>query len=166
MISYKSEEGIFNFRVAAVIIHNNKVLLHRDENDNFWALPGGRCEMLEFSKDTIQREMQEEINEKINVNKLLWIVENIFNHKSENNHEIGLYYSANFVEDSPAINQDEFFGIENTHKLVFKWFDLDTIKDVTIYPIFLREKLNLLPQDIEQIMINQIDEFCLKKVNS
>jgi len=157
MISYKSEEGIFNFRVAAVIIHNNKILLHRGENDNFWALPGGRCEMLEFSKHTIQREMQEEINEKINVNKLLWIVENIFNHKSENNHEIGLYYSANFVENSPAVNKDEFFGIENTHKLVFKWFDLDTIKDVTIYPIFLREKLNLLPQDIEQIMINQIN---------
>jgi len=112
MISYKSDEGIFNFRVAAVIIHNNKVLLHRDENDNFWALPGGRCEMLEFSKDTIQREMQEEINEKINVNKLLWIVENIFNHKSENNHEIGLYYSANFVENSQAINKNEFFGIE------------------------------------------------------
>ena len=151
MISIKSKIGIFNFRVAAIIIHNNKVLLHRSEHENLWSLPGGRCEMMEFSKETIQRELLEEINETVNVKDLIWIVENKFIHNSVNNHELGLYYKTELRANSSIKNKNEFFGVEDTHKLIFKWFKLTEIKDKNIYPVFLKEKLNSLPNSIEHI---------------
>jgi len=51
----------FNYRAVGVALHGGKVLLHRAEKDPFWALPGGRVELLEAAGDTLRREMQEEL---------------------------------------------------------------------------------------------------------
>ena len=34
-----------NIRVAGVLIHNNKVLTHKDVNKDHYALPGGRIQI-------------------------------------------------------------------------------------------------------------------------
>ena len=47
MITYLEGGRRFNLRVAGVAIHKEQVLLHRAESDDFWALPGGRAEMME-----------------------------------------------------------------------------------------------------------------------
>jgi hypothetical protein len=44
MISYKTGSNKFQFRAASIILHNNKVLLQRQSNDNLWFIPGGRVE--------------------------------------------------------------------------------------------------------------------------
>ena len=46
-----------NVRAAGVIIHNGKILVHRNMNSNHYALIGGRVEIGENSADTIKREM-------------------------------------------------------------------------------------------------------------
>ena len=61
MISYKEEQNKFNFRVGAIIKKENKVLIHRLKNFDFWLLPGGRVEMLEDTKKAILRELNEEL---------------------------------------------------------------------------------------------------------
>lgn len=45
-----------NVRAAGVIIHNKKILVHRDVNKNHYCLPGGRVEIGENSAKTIERE--------------------------------------------------------------------------------------------------------------
>ncbi len=46
------------YRVACVVTHRDKVLLHRAEEDSFYALPGGSVEFGETSIEALHREMQ------------------------------------------------------------------------------------------------------------
>jgi 8-oxo-dGTP pyrophosphatase MutT (NUDIX family) len=62
MITFARENVWFALRVAGVAIHDGHVLLHRAECDDFWALPGGRAELLEPAAESLIREMQEEVN--------------------------------------------------------------------------------------------------------
>ena len=50
-----------NVRAGVVIIHNNKILLHRNVNSDHYAMIGGRVEIGENSEHTIKREVQEEL---------------------------------------------------------------------------------------------------------
>ena len=46
-----------NIRAAGVIIHNGKMLVHRNINNNHYAIIGGRVEIGENSADTVKREI-------------------------------------------------------------------------------------------------------------
>ena len=50
-ITIELEDYILNIRAAVVIIHNDKVLVHRNINSNHYALVGGRVEL---GEDTIK----------------------------------------------------------------------------------------------------------------
>lgn len=50
-ITFKATEGIFNYRVAGIIIHNNKLLIMRDGEDSHYYLPGERVKMNESSNE-------------------------------------------------------------------------------------------------------------------
>jgi ADP-ribose pyrophosphatase YjhB (NUDIX family) len=78
MICFKKNNIKFNYRIAGISIYNKHVLLHRTIKDNFWSLPGGRCELLENSKDCIIREYKEEMNIEITVGRPLFFVEHDF----------------------------------------------------------------------------------------
>lgn len=66
----------FNYRVAGVLVRGNMVLLHKEEKDQYWYLPGGRCELMETSVETLVREFREEANATVTVQRLLWVIEN------------------------------------------------------------------------------------------
>ena len=51
-----------NVRAAAIITHNNKVLMHKDSEVEFYALLGGRVALGEDSMQTIKREILEEMD--------------------------------------------------------------------------------------------------------
>ena len=50
-ISFKTEEGRFNYRVCGIIIHNNKILAMHDERSPYYYLPGGRVQINETAED-------------------------------------------------------------------------------------------------------------------
>lgn len=152
MINFKKENIRFNYRVAGVSIHKNRVLLHRLEKDNFWALPGGRCELLENSRETILREYLEETGFKVIVGRPLWFLENFFSHNGEQFHEISMIYKIDFLEDNVCLDEDVFYGVEESTKIIFKWFRLDEILKLELYPTFLRSALKALPQNLEHII--------------
>ncbi|WP_105616441.1 NUDIX hydrolase [Vallitalea okinawensis] len=155
MICFDRGKNRFNLRVAGVSIYNGRVLLHRTEKDDFWALPGGRNEFNEFSEQTLVREMKEEIDEVVEVNRLLWIVENFFEHESKEFHETSFYYLMDFNEDSLVLTKEEFRGIEGDGYLIYKWFDIEDIDEVEVYPTFIKKKLLNLSPEIEHIMVRE-----------
>lgn len=57
----KKDNCIFRVAVKAVIIHDNKVLLIRDDPDDLWALPGGGIDYGENAEQALIRELHEEI---------------------------------------------------------------------------------------------------------
>ncbi len=153
MLSFDRGDLRFNVRVAGVIFNQNQVLLHKLLSDRFWALPGGRVEFLEPARDTIKREMQEELGIEVRVEKLLWVVDNFFQLNDKSYHELGFYFlisshnHANFYTHSKA-----FKGIEQDKDLIFLWYDLDALEDIELQPKFLQTSLKSLPQATEYIV--------------
>ena len=62
MITLDEAAVSFVLRVAGVALHSGRVLLQRAEGESFWALPGGRGELLEPARQTLVREMAEELH--------------------------------------------------------------------------------------------------------
>ena len=153
MISVLINEKRFNYRIAAVILYEGRVLAHRGEQEDFWSLPGGRCEMMEFSANTLKREMMEEIGEELEIGRLLWLVENMHVFNGREVHELCFFYQANLSANSLLLKEDEFIGYEPDAKLIYQWHDLAQIQSLDLKPDFLKKGLVHLPQHIEHICV-------------
>jgi ADP-ribose pyrophosphatase YjhB (NUDIX family) len=149
-----SDREQFILRVAGLFMRQDSILLHRAENDDFWALPGGACEFLEDTKSALEREAKEELSAAIQVNSLAFTVENFFEYNNRKVHEVGFYYRADFRGESLRFyDVDEFEGIEDKmedaqkHRLYFKWIPVHSLSNFPIKPEFLKDRI----QNLEQI---------------
>ncbi|MBN1660707.1 MAG: NUDIX hydrolase [Anaerolineae bacterium] len=146
MIVFDEGNVRFNYRAVGVALNAGKVLLHRAERDPFWALPGGRVELLEAASDTVRREMQEELGAEVRLERLLWVVENFFEYDGRSYHELALYFLMTFPPDSDVLaRRQPFGGDEGGLYLIFQWFDLDRLGEIELYPDFLKTALGSLP---------------------
>lgn len=153
-IVFKTEEAIFNFRVAGIWIENGHVLIHRAVYDTSWSLPGGRVAMLEDSKESIIRELQEELGIDIEVEKLLWSAENFFEYDDQSFHEIGFYYKISSKQAGNYFREDEFHGKEG-ERLIYKWVPIEALEQMELYPVFLRTDLKNIPEYPQHIVARQ-----------
>lgn len=155
MITFEKNGKVFSYRVAGVAFYYNRILVHRSIIDDFWSLPGGRCEFLEFSKDTLLREIKEEIGVDVNIVRPLYFVENFFNFKGIDYHEISIFYLMEFTPDSKFVfENDTFYGKELA--LTFKWVNISQLEELRLYPLFLRKSLKDIKPYPEHI-INRDD---------
>lgn len=122
-------------------------------NNAHWSLPGGRVKVAEESQLGLQREFQEELGVNVKVERMIWSVENFFNHNGKDFHEIGFYYKVS-LNDTYFFSTDSFYGIEG-EKLIYKWASTEELNEVTLYPEFLKEKLKDIPNHSEHIVIKQ-----------
>ena len=153
MISFDVGGVSFGYRAAGIAIHQEHVLPHRAITDDFWALPGGRCEAMERSEDALRREMLEEFSTVVRVERLVWVVENFFRHAGTLYHELGLYFRMALPPGSPLLDvQTPFAGLEGARPLIFQWFPLATLPTLTIYPVFLRGALQAIPDSVQHIV--------------
>lgn len=158
-ISFKTDEGRFNYRVAGIIIHDNKLLVMKDEHAPYYYIPGGRVSMNELSEDAIIREIREELNAEVKINRMLWVNENLFHEQylHENYHEICFWYLLDMTDDKLINKENEFIHKDNEEKnLTFYWKDINEIKDLNIYPLFIKKNISQLPQVIEHVVEKQI----------
>lgn len=77
-----------NVRAAGIIIHNGKMLVHRNINSDHYALIGGRVEIGEDSTTTVKREIKEELGKEIEITGYIATIENFFEMKESKYHEI------------------------------------------------------------------------------
>lgn len=146
MITFTQNNIRFNCRIVGVAVHDERVLLQRAEMDDFWALPGGRAELLEPAAATLRREMREELGIDVEVGRLLWIVENFFRYSGQDHHELALYFLMEPPVDWPQRWSGEpFDGHEGHLKMICQWFPLAGLEAVALYPTFLRQALQALP---------------------
>ncbi len=152
MITFDEGHFRFNYRVVGIVLDSQRVLIHKGDDENFWSLPGGRGEFQETARDTLVREMQEEMGVDVEVVRLLWVVENFFTYDDKDYHELALYFLMNFPEDSTIRRQTEFTEYDDGKALTFRWHSLDDLANLIIQPSFLKTALKHLPETTEHIV--------------
>jgi ADP-ribose pyrophosphatase YjhB (NUDIX family) len=138
-------EPAFTYRAVAVIVDQNRVLLHRAAQDAFWSLPGARVDFLELAAEALKRDMQELLEAEVSIDRLLWVVENFITHRGKHHHNLGLYFLANLPPQTIRLYQQEPSDLHELHlheaqqKTTFCWFprEVATLHRLIIRPNFL-----------------------------
>ncbi|MGE6555956.1 NUDIX hydrolase [Exiguobacterium artemiae] len=127
----------FNHRAAAVIVKEGHLLIHRNVRDDFWALPGGRIQLMENGETAIVREIEEELGLKAEVTRFLSVHENFFTYDEVSFHEVGFYYEVNILDDI-QVGSKEFFGTEG-EELIYQYVPIKQLSSITLYPERLKQ---------------------------
>ena len=135
------EDYKLNIRAAAIIIHNNKLLTHKDTRLNFYGLLGGRIEIGEDSKTTILREMQEEMGKEVEITGYVGTVENFFEVEGSKYHEIEIIHKAEFLKEEDKKLEQTIKNIEGKEHLQYEWVEIDKIDEYDIRPQIIKKIL-------------------------
>ncbi len=127
-----------NIRTAGIIIHNNKILVHKNINKDHYCIPGGRIEIGENSEKTIKREMQEELGKEIEVIDYISTIENFFEMNNKKYHEFYLLYKIEFKNEEDKKIDYTMKNVEGKEYLQYEWIDLDKIEEYNILPKCLK----------------------------
>ncbi|MCG3197890.1 MAG: NUDIX hydrolase [Candidatus Omnitrophica bacterium] len=163
MLSFSFGDKRFNYRIVGVALCDGHVLLHKEDREEFWSLPGGRAEWFESSPETLKREMIEELGASVMVGPLLWVVENFYRQEGQRRHELALYYRV-FLPDDPrwSIQTGSFRGIEESTPMTFQWFPLDSLEQLQLFPSFLPEALRAGTKGIRHFIHEDTKERQIK----
>jgi len=117
--------------------NQREILVFEDYDEvkqQFYYRPiGGTVEFGEKTLKTLNREVMEETGEKITIDKLLLITENIFHLNGEPYHEIVYIYKGNFINQQ-YIEQDEFWITEsNGEEVKCLWIDKSKFKNKSLF---------------------------------
>lgn len=142
--TFNTEKGKFNYRVGAIILDDEKILMARNPNEKrcFYYSVGGRVKFGESSENAILRELKEETGINCEIEKLFCVHENFFTDDDGIPfHEISIFYVIKPTK--------EILNIKNGHKTkegpnneYLEWIDLDNCENLTIYPEFFRDLKN------------------------
>lgn len=158
MKDWENTPVVFNFRVAGVAISRDRLLVHRNEKESNWSLPGGRIQPLEFSEQALVREMREELGAVVSVERTLWVMENLFGYEEGKQvHEVCFYYLMALADDDPLhANDGDFDGDEDGERLIFHWLPLDSLATAAFNPEMLKARLLNIPDSPEVITVNDL----------
>ena len=158
-VCFKTENGVFNYRVCGIILHDDKILALHDERSPYFYLPGGRVNLHEKSSAAILRELKEELLIDAKIIRALWVDENFFiedvNRKKY--HEICIYYLID-VSQTDLLNRGEEFVIHEGNKtLTFKWLDIYTLDKQYLNPPFIKKEILNLPETLT-LRVEELEE--------
>jgi len=91
-ILFKTNEFIFSYRVAGILIKDKRILLQKPIDDDGYSIPGGHVSFGETTSEALIREFKEEINADIKIEKLIMVGENFFPWGNNPFQQISMYY--------------------------------------------------------------------------
>lgn len=157
MITFRNGNMRFTYRVAGIAIREGHVLLQQAEGTDIWFVPGGRAELGETAEDGLRREMIEELNADVHIERLAFVIENFFRIDERAYHELGLYFLISFSEDAAIYDiQHNHRTIDANIPFVFQWLPLETLSTRTIYAPCLQTALQNIPATTQHIVNNEL----------
>ena len=142
-LSINLEDYKLNIRAAVIIIHNNKVLVHKNITESHYALLGGRVRIGEDTAQTVKREVLEETGKQIEITAYISTIENFFESNNMKYHEILFVHKAEFVNEDDKKLLETIKNKEGRNELQYEWLDLDKI-----------DKYKILPEVIKPVLKN------------
>ena len=119
--------------VRGVIKDDNKILLCHGKGKENWFFPGGHIDPGETAPVALKREIKEELNEECEVGEFLGICENSYVLDGNTIHEVNQVYEMELPAGSSTVSQE--------NHLEFKWFTVNEMNDLLVYPISLRNAI-------------------------
>ena len=144
-ILFKTDEHVFSYRVAGLLVRDGKILLQRDKLGDH-AVLGGHVSFMETTAETLKREFMEEIHAQIGVDQLVAVQENFFMWGSKPCHQVHFYYRVHLEADNIQL-EGAFPGFDELGgqriDLDFVWVPLEKLPQISVYP---HEILQLLEE--------------------
>lgn len=153
--TFKTPEGNFNYRVAGVISHQNRLLVMTEKDIPFCYLPGGRVKLNESAEAALKREFEEELGLAAAIKRPLWLAESFFvlEGNNEKYHELCLYYLADLpYEHLPSADSWEQADSDGQPH-IFRWLTPGEVRGTRLYPVCLRESFPKLPEHLEIVTV-------------
>lgn len=156
-IRMKTKDYKFKFRVAGIIIHDNKLLTVNTKGDENVYLPGGYVELSETTEEAVLRELKEELLLDFEIKQYLGVLENFFDIENGKVHEISFYYLMNTPD---KLNKEDFSLTENDKGFIvnhdFKWVDLNDLKNYDFRPKILIDILQSDNKVFNHLVFNNL----------
>lgn len=147
-IQFQEEHNRFNCRVNGICIKDNKIFLSKLKNDHDWTFVGGKVTFGEATDCAILREYEEEVGVRLQIDKMIAVIENFFDLQGYSWHQYIFFYQ---LRDDH--NELEFFDgereIEDHEDAIYRWFDLAEIANVPIKPDCSRDILQNISSQIQ-----------------
>ena len=148
-ISFKVENGKFNYRVCAMMISDGKILAMHDERSPYFYLPGGRVTMGETAEKAVIREVFEELGIIPEIIRPLWLNQAFFTEDVDKlrYHEICIYFLMDISKTDLLSRGEKFTVSEGNRTNKFEWLKFERLKDEYFYPLFLKKDILNLPDE-------------------
>ena len=148
-------EGVINIRVGAIIIKDNKVLMVKNNKDDYYYSVGGRIQFEETAIQAIKREVKEELGFEMEVDRLGFICEAYFYGTVGDDVERLIYETAYYfymkIPEDFTLDSKTF--LEDGTPEYLEWVPIDT--DKIIYPEFFKTELKNPSKEIKYIIADE-----------
>ena len=148
-------DGVINIRVGAIIIKEDKILMVKNNRDDYYYSVGGRIQFGETAEQAVKREVYEELGIEMEIDWLGFICEAYFFGTIGDKQERLIYEPAYYfymkVPEDFSLKREAFQEGSNTEYL--EWVPFDTEK--TVYPEFFKTELKNPSRETKHIVADE-----------
>lgn len=141
----------FRLRACGIIIDNNRVLMSKNIEDDYYYAVGGGIHHGETSEQAVIREVQEETGLTLEIDRLLFIHENLFKSSKPDVatlcHEVSFYYLMKYNGESVVSGSKNMYGVDE----LVEWIDLQKYDQIQAYPLFYAQLKDGIPENCQHI---------------
>jgi len=160
-ITTQSKEGIFSYRVGSVILDSGKILMATNSGSDHYYTVGGRVKLGESAQEAVLREVFEELDFALEIDRLMFIHENFFILGADATpfHEVALFF---LMKPHRLLSGAKFNSIkENYGEVSFHWLPIDNLKNVNIFPEFFGYELDNISTEVRHLITKDGATSCL-----
>jgi ADP-ribose pyrophosphatase YjhB (NUDIX family) len=141
-----------NVRPAICIVENEKILTmrYRYGNTDVYNLPGGNLEFGEKMTECLVRELQEELQVKVETGEMLCLADVFIEEKrTQTLHTI---FRGKITSSTPTLNPAE------TTALDVHWLPIEELPTVHLYPAIGKELLKAIKNELPNRFLGRVEQ--------
>lgn len=157
----------FSYRISALIVQGGRVLLQCPVGTSDYAFIGGHVTFGETAKETLVREIREEIHADAAIGSLTAVGEVYIDWgrcpdgSPRHCHQIGLYFRVT-VDESQLPDTDRFIGYDEAggerFSIEYVWVPLERLNALTVYPPEVARHLLSGTEDVLHFTYSELPE--------
>lgn len=141
-LKIKTEKEEFHVRTCGVIKQEDKFLIMRVNETPYYHIPGGHIEIGEDLRETLIREIKEEIGCDVKEANLFAIQENFWSKNNRKCHGIEFYYIIKPEQILKSKNYEKIEIDKGEEKLLkFRWATSEELKNIDLRPSNIKDML-------------------------